>query len=240
MKQSFLFAVLFLFVCILFVSAQIGDFLSPTRTPPEIKCGEDFFSCLAFFFAKILQIIIVGAIFLSVIFIAYAGFLYITKGGSPDERKKIGSMIMWAAWGLVVALLAFAFVRFLENVLRKPEEMILLPNYVYAQDIVEPPLPESLKCGPISLPSVLKTTQISGNFWQICLIYYIERILSLLYGLALALGVIFLSWAGLLYITNPQKAGETHKRLIFGIIGIVISVLSFTIVKIIDLFFLKL
>jgi hypothetical protein len=54
------------------------------------------------------------------------------------------------------------------------------------------------------------------------------------------LGVIFLSWAGILYITKPEKGKDIHQRLIFGIVGIIIAILSFTIVKIIDLFFTKL
>ncbi len=238
MRKNFLFCLGFLLFFFSLTFAQISDIFLPTKTPPEIKCGEDFFSCLAFFLTKILQLIIVGAIFLATVFIAYAGILYIVKGNQAEELKKVSPMIKWAVVGLVVALFAYAFVRFLENALR--EERIFLPAFVYAQEFEEKPLPEALKCGEISLPSVFKTTKIKGDVWRICLLYYLNRFLSFFYGLALALGVLFLAWAGILYITNPEKSSETHKRLKFGIIGIVIAILSFTIVKMIDLFFLKL
>jgi len=86
----------------------------------------------------------------------------------------------------------------------------------------------------------LVDTSIASGLWKACLLYYTERFLSFLYILALMLGVIFLSWAGVLYITQPEKSKDIHWRLIFGILGIILALLSFAIVKIIDLFFTKL
>lgn len=233
---------LFIFVLLFFnpVSAiDISEFFNP-RLPPDIKCGEDIFTCLGFFLIIILKIIIAFALALSTIFIAYAGILYITKGGEGEKTSKIKNRIIWAAVGLIIALMAFAFVQFIESVIRKPEEKLFIPQIVFAQEIVEPSVPQQISCGPINLPSVLSTIQVSKDVWKICMLFYINRALSFVYVLALALGVIFLAWAGILYITNPEKSGDTHKRLMFGIIGIIIAILSFTIVKMIDLFFLKL
>jgi hypothetical protein len=233
MKKIFL--ILFL---IGFVFAQDLEF--PSRSlPPTIRCGNDFFGCLAFFFEKILKVILVLALALSTIFIAWAGILYITKGGRKEEDiKKIHQRLIWAAIGLIVAFLSFAFVKALEFWISQPEEVYLF-NFVYAQ-IQEPIAPETLSCGPVKLPSVFAKQTLSRDVWKICLLYYAQRILSLLYVLALMLGVIFLSWAGILYITQPAKSSEIHKRLIYGVLGIVLAILSFTIVKIIDLFFTKL
>jgi uncharacterized membrane protein YjfL (UPF0719 family) len=231
MKKIFL--ILFL---INFVFAQ--DFGFPSQNlPPIINCGKDFFQCLGFFFYKILRLIITLALVLSTIFIAWAGILYITKGGAKEETKKIHQMLLWAVIGLVVALLAFAFVKALEIWIS--EVRVYLFNFVYAQ-IQEPSLPESLKCGPVSLPSALQRSDLSQDVWKVCFLFYAQRILSFLYVLALMLGVIFLSWAGVLYIIKPEKSKDIHSKLIYGIFGVVLAILSFTIVKIIDIFFTNL
>jgi magnesium-transporting ATPase (P-type) len=228
------------------------------QLPPTIVCGS-FFDCLAFFFYKILKVILALALALSAIFIAWAGILYITKGGGKDEDiKKIHQSLVWATIGLIVALLSYAFVlnleRWIRNIQQEEREQprpaprprayqdkeynnyVYLFNFVYAQ-IQEPTPPQKLKCGPVYLPSVLQRSDLSGDIWKDCLIYYAERFLSFLYILALMTGVIFISWAGVLYIMQPEKSKDIHWRLVFGIFGIVLAILSFTIVKIIKLFF---
>jgi magnesium-transporting ATPase (P-type) len=219
-----------------FVFAQVSG-LPFGQLPPNINCGDNFFACLGFFFYKILKVILALALALSAIFIAWAGILYITKGGGKDEDiKKIHQSLVWATIGLIVALLSFAFVLNLERWIRGGR--VYLFNFAYAQ-IQEPIPPQKLKCGPFSVPSVLEDTPslILGPYWKACIVYYAERFLSFLYILALMTGVIFLSWAGVLYIMQPAKSKDIHWRLVFGIFGVVLAILSFTIVKIIKLFF---
>jgi hypothetical protein len=221
-----------------FTFAQDLNFPSQ-KLPPTIECGDDIFACLAFFFEKILSIILVLALVLSTIFIAWAGILYITKGGDKQEDiNKIHQRLVWAAVGLIVALGAFFLVQALEFWITTPE-MIHLVNFVYAQ-IEEPTPPERLECGEISLPSVFEGDSSGQDIWKICLLYYVQRALSLLYTLALMLGVIFISWAGILYIINPKKSKDIHNKLKYVIFGVILAILSFTIVKIIDLFFFNL
>jgi hypothetical protein len=254
MKKILLFLLL-----VHFVFAQDSG-LPFGQLPPTIVCGS-FFECLAFFFYKILKVILALALALSAIFIAWAGILYITKGGGKDEDiKKIHQSLVWATIGLVVALLSYAFVlnleRWIRNIQQEEREQprpaprprayqdkeynnyVYLFNFAYAQ-IQEPSPPQKLKCGPFSVPSVLEETPslILGPYWKACVVYYAERFLSFLYILALMTGVIFLSWAGVLYIMQPEKSKDIHWRLVFGIFGIVLAILSFTIVKIIKLFF---
>jgi len=252
MKKILLFLLL-----VHFVFAQVSG-LPFGQLPPTIVCGS-FFDCLAFFFYKILKVIVALALALSAIFIAWAGILYITKGGGKDEDiKKIHQSLVWATIGLVVALLSYAFVlnleRWIRNIQQEEREQprpaprprayqdkeynyyVYLFNFAYAQ-IQEPSPPQKLKCGPVSLPSVLQRSDLSEDIWKDCLIYYAERFLSFLYILALMTGVIFLSWAGVLYIMQPEKSKDIHWRLVFGIFGIVLAILSFTIVRIIKLFF---
>jgi heme A synthase len=235
MKKFFLILIL-----TSFVFAQ--GFFEP-RLPPTIECGKDIFACLGFFFDKVLNIILVLALVLSSIFIALAGISYIAKGGGKEEDiKKIHKMIVWAVIGLVVALVSFAFVQALEYWIGQWQ--VYLFNFVYAasneQSLKEPTPPETLKCGNFTLPSALQQKALAKDIWKICILYYVQRILSFLYVLALALGAVFLTWSGILYITQPGKSQDTHKKLLYGIIGIVIAIFSFTIVKIIDLFFTKL
>lgn len=45
---------------------------------------------------------------LSVIVILYAGFKYLTAGGSEDEISEAHKMITWAIVGIIVALVAFS------------------------------------------------------------------------------------------------------------------------------------
>lgn len=88
--------------------------------PPLINCGDDFFECLGFFFRRILEVIIALALVLAAIFIGWAGILYITQSGSKEKSKEINQKIIWATVGLIVALMAYAFVRMLEIWIRTP------------------------------------------------------------------------------------------------------------------------
>ena len=49
-----------------------------------------------------------GLIILAVIFILVAAFRYLTAGGDPENIKKAGSVLMYAAVAIAVALLAKA------------------------------------------------------------------------------------------------------------------------------------
>jgi uncharacterized membrane protein YjfL (UPF0719 family) len=224
-----------IFLILLLVSFVFAQDLGfPSQKLPPIIC-EDIFKCVAFFFDKILKVILVLALALSTIFIAWAGILYITKGGSKDVEK-VHQMIAWAAIGFIVAFSSFVLVKALEIWVIKGQVYIF--NFVYAQ-IQEPTPQESLNCGGISIPSVFQGSSSGQNILMTCLLYYAQKILSLLYILALMMGVIFIALAGISYIVQPQKSKDIHQKLIYGIIGIVIAILSFTIVKIIDAFFTK-
>jgi hypothetical protein len=217
-----------------FISFRIGP------PSPSLACSTDFFTCLAYYFDFVLKVIIALSLVLATIFIAWAGILYITKGSGGDKGE-VHKRILWAAFGLVVALLAYTLVFFLDIWIGNIA-FIFVPfvNIGYAQEINPPTPPDSIKCGDISLPSALKFTDLSRNedIWRKCIIYYIQaKILPFLLALSLMLGTIFLAWAGILYITQPDKTKEIHSRLKWGIIGIVISLLSLAIINIIRLFF---
>lgn len=225
--------------------------------PPLIKCGNNFFGCLNFFFILIFKIFTAFAFILTVLFLVRAGYIYIARGDKPEEIKKAQSSIKYALIGFIVAFLSFAFVSFLEKIIANVSpETVIKKDYLllilsklnklnilhisFAESIPITPPPEKISCGGVSLPSIFSgTTNLSSDIWKTCLIHYATRILSLLYFLSLSFAVIFLVWAGILYITKPEKSGEIHKKIIYGIVGIIITILSFTIVRILELLFTR-
>ncbi|RJQ37180.1 hypothetical protein C4552_01625 [Candidatus Parcubacteria bacterium] len=50
----------------------------------------------------------------AVIFILYAGFLFITSGGNEETRKKASSTLLWGLIGIAVALLATNAIPFVQ------------------------------------------------------------------------------------------------------------------------------
>lgn len=212
--------------------------------PPVIDCGT-FFECLEFFFLEILQVITVLAVVLATIFIAWAGILYITQGGSSEKNRAIHKKIVWAMVGLVVSLVSYGVVSLLEYWISTWK--VFSVKFVLAnvdqndyQALQVPQIPQSISCGQIELKSVFEQTELDQNIWEICSLYYLSKFLSLFYNLALMLGIIFLTWSGILYITKPEKSKEIHDKLKWGIIGVIIAILSLTIVNIIENFFLNL
>ena len=54
---------------------------------------------------------------LSVIFLLYAGILFVMAAGSPEQVEKARHIIMYALIGIVIALLARGIVFFIQNYL---------------------------------------------------------------------------------------------------------------------------
>jgi len=71
--------------------------------------------CLAKIFTIVFRILILVAGALAVILFIYAGILYILGGAKEDTQKKVKSMLIYGAVGLVVALIAYAVVKLLQN-----------------------------------------------------------------------------------------------------------------------------
>jgi len=63
-----------------------------------------------------------------------------------------------------------------------------------------------------------------------CLLWIGTLVLRFFYSLALFLAVIFLIWAGILYITKPDKSSEIHSRFFMGLLGAIVAILAFSFV----------
>lgn len=213
----------------------------PVNTSPPNLCQgtTDFFGCVDKLSLVVVRMIMFFAVILATIFVTWSGILYITKSPNKEEISKIHQRLIWAVIGLIVALTAFFFVKILEiSISRGITFDIFRMIFVYAQ-VAQPSPPTELKCGNYHLPSIFSSNQPPSGVWKDCLWFYLGRVLSLLYRLAIVLSAIFLSWAGILYITKPEEIKKIHSRLIWGIIGALIAILSFTIVKLIEAFFLS-
>jgi hypothetical protein len=64
-----------------------------------------------------------------------------------------------------------------------------------------------------------------------CFLWLGTLVLRFVYSLALFLAVIFLIWAGILYITKPEKSSEIHSRFFLGLLGVIVAVLAFSFVS---------
>jgi hypothetical protein len=250
------FLLLFLsFVYFNLVFAQLNFPIA--TTPPAIRC-TNFEECAQFLFVKILKILLVLSSALAVIFVAWAGILYILKGKDDKAISSIHQMIIWAIIGLIVSLISYSLIKIIESGVRKELEEVLKTGYFYVSyfynfinssnpliffltvnaqsDSLSTPrnTPSLLPCG---LKSVFQSTNPSSDVWNNCLIYYIQKIFQFLYYLALAFGVIFLMLAGISYITNPENIKETHKKVVYALVGVVLAILSLSIVRLVGLFF---
>lgn len=202
----------------------------------------DFKECVGKIFYKVVQIILFFALIFATIFVTWSGILYITKSPNKEEIVKIHQRLIWAVIGLIIAFTAFFFVQLLERSIVTDKIIffeIFKNGFVYAM-IPQPSPPQELECGVGRLPSIFNTGQVlTSGIWKNCLWFYLGKIMIFLYRLALFLAVIFISWAGVLYITSPEKIKEIHKRLIWGVIGLLVAILSFTMVYLIESFFLN-
>jgi hypothetical protein len=64
-----------------------------------------------------------------------------------------------------------------------------------------------------------------------CIFYAFIVALSILYPVALFAAVIMFVLAGIWYITGWRKPEEVHKVFMWGIIGLILAILSFALVK---------
>jgi hypothetical protein len=206
---------------------------------PPLICSStsDFFDCLAFISARIFRAVVTIAFILSIFFIAWGGMEYILYGADKEKRKIASRRLIWSVIGLIIALLSFAFVYFLHNIIKEGKISLIYQIFVHAEEI-EISIPEELECGGnVTLKSILSSDNNSSGYSTQCLIYYLVKFIKLLYIGALTIGIFFLAWAGILYTTKSKKVEEIHPKLIYGIIGILLAIFSFTIIAIIGLFF---
>ena len=105
MKKILTFQILIGLILPLMILAQ------PTTvvTAPQL----DFLATVV----KVGNLLFTVLLVLAVIFLLYAGILFVTASGSPEQVEKARQIIMYALVGIVIAVLARAIVYFVQNYL---------------------------------------------------------------------------------------------------------------------------
>jgi hypothetical protein len=67
-------------------------------------------------------------IIIGIIFIIYAGYIYVTSGGDAGKTKKAMQMLMYALIGIAIALLAKALINFVGTWIKGTEFKINIPG----------------------------------------------------------------------------------------------------------------
>ncbi len=206
---------------------------SEPQVPIALWCAQSIYACIFNIVAIIFRIVYTLSFFLSAIFLAWGGILFITGGGDTKKLEKAKNTLLWAVIGLIVALLAWAVVLLIQHFVISPT-VFVKPKFVLAQvSNISPPA--FLKCGDLRVPSIFSNREASPESFEECIIFYLMLILTWVYQISLFFSIIMLIWAGINYITKPEKAKDTHKILMYAIIGAIVTVLAWTIVKAIQI-----
>lgn len=65
--------------------------------------------------AILLNVVMIIAVPIVIFFLIYAGFLYVTARGNPEQIKKAGNALLYGIIGGVIILGAFAIVAIVKN-----------------------------------------------------------------------------------------------------------------------------
>jgi hypothetical protein len=203
------------------------------RLPPAFLpyCSISFAVCIFFLLTLLFKFLYYASLALAAIFFAWAGILMITQGKIDEARKRL----IWGAVGLVVAILSLALVKFISRFLIQPYPTFLpIFSIAYAQELPNP-LPY-LQCGPLRVPSIFLNLKekTPENALEICVLYFLSRILSWLYTISLFFSTIMFIYAGILYITKPEESKKTHNIVKYAIIGAIITIGAWSIVRAIE------
>jgi uncharacterized membrane protein YidH (DUF202 family) len=83
------------------------------------QTNQTLFQCLPQIVGKIFKILSYIAIVLSIILFIFAGFTFMLKGKEEEGRKKAQNQIIYAAIGLVVALVSLVLATVLTQTVKK-------------------------------------------------------------------------------------------------------------------------
>jgi hypothetical protein len=93
------------------------DPVSPSDVGSKIPTDVDEKAPFASQLATVLNVLLALASTVAVLFIIIGGYTYITSAGNPEQEKKAKSMIIGAVIGLIVILLSFAAVNFIDQLI---------------------------------------------------------------------------------------------------------------------------
>ncbi len=192
---------LFLFTPVAFVFGQtmIPNAISAQNIPEVICLGTNF-----------LTTVLMPPI--AILFILWAGFLYLTAAGKPESIKKANMTIVAVSIGIIVLLLAPALVALTVQIAGSP----------------------STSEGVTAVSSICSVRSAASNITDalVTLVNWVAWFIALL---SVTAGL----YSGALYMTSkgdPEQAKKATRVLVFTLIGVAVSILAFSIISIVELF----
>jgi hypothetical protein len=105
-------------------------------------------------------------------------------------------------------------------------------NYIVTDVVVKNGATQEIYISPPALPLISPCDKGIGP----CLLFLFDKFLRFLYTASLAIGVLILIWAGISYMVGkPEEVSKTAgAKLKYGVLGVSIAILAFTIVTAIE------
>lgn len=193
---------------VLFLFAPIAFVIGRTTLPSPIAAGT------------LTEIICIGMNFLStvlmppiaVLLILWAGFLYLTAAGRPENIAKAHATIVAVSIGIVVLLLAPALVALTVQIAGSP----------------------STSGGVTAVSSICSVQSAASNF-SIALVNLINWIAWFIAAVSVAVGM----YSGFLFMVSrgdPERRKKATTVMVFTVIGVAVSILAFSIIAIVEMF----
>lgn len=73
-------------------------------------------------------------------------------------------------------------------------------------------------------------TAENRGWFLVCFLFLATQIFSFLIWVAIVLSVIFITYYGILYIVKPERSSDTNKKIVWAVVGLVVALLSYTVV----------
>ncbi len=201
--------------------------LSRKLFPVPIVC-TDFVSCLLSVFGVILKLLTWFSGALAVIMFIWAGILLITD---PKKAEEVKSRLIWGSLGLALALISWALVKFIENVVATGIIGLFLINFAYAQQLQF--TPGKLGCVGVDILGVLRGKGIPAGLFGQCLLWLGMKILAIIYTVSLLLAIGFIIYGGIKLYTKPGDR-EGWNYVTWALIGGIITILAYSLVRAIE------
>lgn len=144
-----------------------------------------------------------------VVIILFGAFQIMTAAGNPENIKKGRNTIVWALIGFAIMLVASGLGAVIANIL-------------------------DVEVGPLEDGTGIATSTVDTPEGVIGVINTIAR---WMYGILMALGVVFVLYSAFLFLTsggNQEKVGNARRALIYAVVALVIGVLAWGAVSLVE------
>jgi RsiW-degrading membrane proteinase PrsW (M82 family) len=162
--------------------------------------------------------------------IVWGGIMYIMSLGDEGRAGKAKQIIFYAIIGIIVILMSFVIISFIQA--RLTASVPWGVSTVYAADTVTT---FGFKSGIDAITSLIKPKE-SGLATGTDIVPIIISVINLLLGLVAVLALAALVWASIMYILSlgdESRAEKAKKIILYAIIGVLLSGLSFLILNVV-------